>query len=78
MYRKALLPVLATVSDNPHADLSSEVLVNHLRVRAATEATAIIEDTCTRIAETQRFANARFREAVAVARRSQRQRATSG
>ena len=78
MYRKALLPVLATVSDNPHSDLSLEILVNHLHVRATIEATAVIDEFSTRIADAQRFASARFREAVEVARRSHRLRVISG
>jgi hypothetical protein len=58
-------------------DLSLAIVVDHLRARSAKEASIVIDAISRRLAETQRFAGARLREAVEVARRSQRLRATS-
>ena len=77
-FRQAALPLLDTMSANTHADLSPEIIVDHLRARATTEATLVIDTVSSRVAEAQRFAGARLREVLEVARRSQRQRAASG
>ena len=59
-------------------DLSPEIIVDYLRARSMIEATAVIDAVSTHVAEAQRFANARFREAMGMARRSQRLGATWG
>ncbi len=77
-FRQAALPLLDTVSANTHADLNPEIVIDHLRARAMTEANAVIDQVSSRVAEAQRFASARFRDAIEVARRSHRIGAASG
>lgn len=77
-FRQAGLPLLDIMSANTHADLSPEIIIDHLRARAMTEATAVIDSASSQVAEAQRFASARFRETVEVARRSQRIRGNLG
>jgi hypothetical protein len=77
-FRQAALPLLDTVSAELQSDLSPDIMVDHLRVRAKTVANVVIDQVSARVAEAQRFASARFRDAVEVARRSHLLGALSG
>ena len=70
-------PLLDTVCANTYADLNPGIVIDHLRARATTEATAVVDAVSSRVVEAQRFAGARFREVLEVARRNQRLKATS-
>jgi hypothetical protein len=49
-FRQTALSLLDAASASMHADLNPEIIIDHLRARATTEATAVIDAVSSRVA----------------------------